>query len=293
MPSATLFLVASLHLAAAATPAIQIITPLSFGGLLVQPFGGRITLTATGSLLPEGGGIFPGASPPASYARIRLQGPAHAPFQVRFSPANPVLKGGGGTIAVAAFHASLPTLEGKFDGAGEAEVTLGATLDIPAGATAGGFSNSVNVQLLVAGTTGAMQPMAITCTVRSPLILTALAPLDFASITAGQGGLFVVRATSGHSSGGHGPRLAKGEPHPATFQLTGPANTAYTVLLPTEALLAGPKGTIRVVNFESDQQQGYLPSGGLTFHVGAALEVKADQPRGAYQGQFRVMVAYH
>jgi len=102
-----------------------------------------------------------------------------------------------------------------------------------------------------------------------------------------------VRAEGGHTEGGDGPRLVKGTPHPAAFRLTGPAHTPYTVLLPAEALLTGPGGTLKVVDFTSDQRQGFLPSEGLTFHVGAALQVPAGQPRGTYQGTFQVCVAYH
>ena len=47
-----------------------------------------------------------------------------------------------------------------------------------------------------------------------------------------------------------------------------------------------------MIDFTSDQQQGRLPGNGLTFHVGAGLEIRADQPSGTYRGIFLVLVAY-
>lgn len=294
MRTAPLILAASFPLCAAVgAPGAQVILPLSFGGVLVQPFGGRITLTPQGSLLPEGPGAQPGASPAASYARIRLVGPPRAHFRLRFDPANPALAGsGGGAITLAAFLTSLPASGGTFDGAGEAEVAVGGTLDVSAGASAGPYSARVNLQLQVDGCAPVVQSLPVSCVVRSPLTLTALEPLDFAAITPGGGGVFRVGAVSGHTMGGAGPRLVKGTPHPALFRLTGPAHTAYTILLPREATLAGPRGTIRLIDFTSDPAQGLLPPGGLSVHVGASLDVKPDQAPGAYRGVFQVTVAY-
>jgi len=40
----------------------------------------------------------------------------------------------------------------------------------------------------------------------------------------------------------------KGAPHPAAFRLTGPAHTPYSIILPMEALLTGPRGTLEYTN---------------------------------------------
>lgn len=279
-------------------PQIQVLTPLSFGGLLVQPGGGRITLTPGGSLLPEGQGVFPGAAPAAGYARIRLRGPAGAQFRLALNPAAPVLHGSsGGTLRMAMFQPSLPAMTGTFDASGSFELDLGGTLDIPARAPAGMYvCPGATLQMSVDGVSGTVvQPLTLSCTLRAPLNLFSIASLDFGGLVPGRtAGVFRVDVAGGHrtdTSGG--PTLFKGAPHPAGFLLTGPARSFYSILLPREAIMQGPAGTMRMHDFTCDAgPTGQLPDAGLVFHVGAGLDVAANQPPGNYRGSFQVTVFY-
>jgi hypothetical protein len=274
---------------------IQVIAPLPFGGLLVQPGGGRITLTPRGSLVPEGPGVVPGASPPAGYARIRLAGPANGQYQLRLSPATPVLRGSGrGAVQLESFHPGPDHLSGRFDAGGAAEIDLGGTLDIPAGFAAGLFTALADLRLDCAGWATAVQTLAISCTLRAPLRLTLTGPLDFGGLMPGDGrGDFHVGPGGPSQGGAAGPTLVKGTPRCASLLLTGPARTCYSILLPQEAFLMGPGGRLRMHGFGSDRpKSGLLPGGGLVFQVGADLDVPALQPTGTYRGTFQVTVAY-
>jgi hypothetical protein len=275
------------------TPGVQIISPLSFGGLLVQPGGGQVTLTAAGSLLPEGPGVFPGAKPMASYGRILVSGPANAPYRLRIGPPTVILRGsGGGSLTLVSFLAPAPVMAGRLDGAGLAEIQLGGTLGIPRATPAGTYSGVAMVQLFIAGFQPVYQPLTVLASVRSPLTLTTLDHLDFGCITPGGGGSFTVDA-GGHRAGESGPRLVKGAPHAAAFLLTGTAQTPYTLILPTEITLAGPGAPMTVAGFNCDLgRQGVLSGAGLVFHVGAELRVAVNQAPGVYRGIVLVTVAY-
>lgn len=273
---------------------ILVVQGLSFGGIIVQPGGGRITLTPTGSFLPEGTGVFPGAAPVSSYARIHLRGLPNGSFRLRVDPASIPLKGtAGGAIQLVNLQPLHP-LEGRFDGAGDTDVMLGGTLDIPAGAPAGVFSAVVNLRLSTDTVRDVIQPMTISCTVRSPLTIKNLNSLDFGTITAGSGGVIRISPTAAYTqSGNNGPKLVRGNtPHAATFLVTGPAQTPYQIILPKETLLTANQNSIVVNNFIADQTKGVMPGNGLIVHVGADLNVKANQPPGSYKGVFKVTVAY-
>jgi hypothetical protein len=141
----------------------------------------------------------------------------------------------------------------------------------------------------------AVQTFSVFCTLRSPLLLTTLAPLDFAGLApGGSAGVFRLDASGAHrSEAAGGPLLVKGRPRPAVIRLTGPARTGYVIILPAEAFLRGPGGTMRMHDFTCTvPRTGMLPEAGLTFQVGAGLDVAAEQAPGIYQGIFTVTVAY-
>ena len=299
----TLFLFLALRLTAAAppppvvpAPTVQVITPLSFGGILVEPGGGRITLTAQGSLLPEGPGATPGYAPPAGYARFSLKGPANGTFRIWFDPARPSLRGPSGrTVQIAGLLPSIPALTGKFNASGQTQLILGGTLDIPNLAPSGLYTGTCSLSMSVNGLPSVSQNFAVTCTLRAPLIMNVLAPLDFAGLAPGSlGGTFHLGASGDlNRQGSAGPILVKGTPHPAALRLTGPSGAAYRLLMPDQAFLLGPGPALRLHTFNCDQPvSGVLPGGGLLLHVGADLDMNAAQPAGTYSGQLVVTVAY-
>jgi hypothetical protein len=272
-----------------------VVARVDFGGIVCQAGGGRVTLTANGSLLPEGYGVFRGAAPASSYGRIRLSGPPNGSFQFTLTPASPVLHGpGGATLNLASFQFAAPVGTGKFPRSGILDVAFGGTLDLPAGSPQGLYTAQVVAQLSVPGFPAVTQLLPITCRVRSPLVLTCPVGLWFGSIFPAGGGIVKVSPFPGTASWSSGPKLAGGTIHPATLQLTGPPTGGLNLVLPSKAVLDGPSGaTLEVTDFTCDQdlRQG-MPSSGLTFHVGASLHVAPDQVLGHYHGTVQVGMAY-
>lgn len=278
-------------------PDLQVVQPMSFGGLLASSLGGSVTLTEDGALVPDGGGIMPSTQPPYAEARLRVTGPPGLTFTLQLDSSIPLLGRGTGTaIRLAEFRCSLPGWRGIFDATGQAEVKLGGRLDIPAGTAPGLYrALQVNLQLLVPGQAPVTRPFMISATVRAPLFLTAIGELDFGSLIPGrQTGVFEVHAAGGHQSRqSSGPNLFRGQPSPATFQLLGPEGTGFSIQLPQTVQLIGRGEPLRVEGFAcSTATSGVLPAGGLTFGVGARLVVPAEQVPGVYRGVFMVTVNY-
>ena len=280
-------------------PAITLLQSLAFGGILVEPGGGRLTLTAEGSLVPEGPGLRPSSAPASAVARFRLRGPALRRFTLRLDPATPMLvHPRGGVLRLAAWLPSLPAMEGAFDASGEAEFKLGGTLDLKAGAAPGFYlATQARLQLNVAGLAKGVVslPFTVSALLRAPLTLACTQGLEFGGLLPGtEAGRFEVPAVGPpRALGVAGPTRFRGTPHPAFFTLRGPARTPIFVLLPTELLLTGPRGTLLLSSFTTSVQSPVqMPEEDLTFQVGAAVTVGPQQPGGRYTGVFQVTVVY-
>jgi hypothetical protein len=82
----------------------------------------------------------------------------------------------------------------------------------------------------------------------------------------------------------------------AAFNVTGGANEAYSIALPSSASLSdGASHTMTVNTFTSSAGASSTLNGSGTssFTVGATLQVGANQVAGAYTGTFQVTVAYN
>jgi len=284
----------------AAPPDIQTIQNLYFGGLLVNPEGGSVTLTSDGALVPNGPGVQPAAQPGCHEARFRLTGPPNASFTLQVDPKLPMLKGTrGDTIRIAEFLPSFPNYRGTFDGSGGAEFKLGGRLDIPVNMLPAIFI-AAPVQLHMQLDTGP-QPrtvnasFTISALLRTPLKLTNLSSLDFGALIPGaSSGDFEVSPSGDYRSlDSSGPTHIQSHPHPASFSLSGTAGTCFTIRLPKAILLSGPGGSMPVHDFTSDAPcPGVVPPGGLIFNVGGRVYVDANQAYGTYRGTFSVEVVY-
>ncbi len=88
--------------------------------------------------------------------------------------------------------------------------------------------------------------------------------------------------------------LFGGVPSAASFDVTGDAGQAYSIILPSSATLTSGGDTMIVDTFNHDA--GVTPtlvSGSDTFNVGATLHVGAAQASGTYSGTFSVTVNYN
>jgi hypothetical protein len=276
-----------------------VIQNLNFGSMVADRTGGSLSLTFDRLLIPLGSGIRPGGSVPCQEGRFLLSGPPNTPFQIRLVPVNPVLTNPrGGSLIIEEFYPSLAGFQGVFDFKGQAELRLGARLDIR-GETQPGLYQSTQVvlQLVVADPKGpktVSYPFTIAAQLLPDLCLTNTAVLEFGGLMAGQvQGAFQVSPDGSYRSlGGNGPVLLKGTPHPARFTLRGQAETSYHIQLPDSAVLTGPGRQILIKDFTCSAQDGRLPLGGLEFTVGGSLIVPPGQASGSYRGEFYVFACY-
>lgn len=298
--------IASLLLLAFALPAqtpaslpvrIEVIQPMDFGDLLVEDLGGSVALTEQNELRAYSSAIRPSLRTVTSEARFRLVGPPKGEFAVVFEPEQPILDNGrGGRIPVAAFIHAANALRGTLNDQGEAEVRLGARLDVPAFAQPGLYTHAqVRIHLSILGQDPAAltETFGIRCQIRPLLHLENRAPLDFGSLVPGSGpGLYRVRPDGTTSSQG-GVLQYRGRPLPAEFAVTGTAGTDYCLELPRAVWLRGPGRDIEVHSFEADiPLPGVVPRGGFVFRVGASVSLPPDQAPGRYEGLFVVTIHY-
>ena len=134
-----------------------------------------------------------------------------------------------------------------------------------------------------------------TAEVLETLTLTATGDLNFGQIAANTGGTVTVNANSTVSS--TGTLISTGTRAPATFDVTGSANTSVAVTLPSAAVnltRSGGTETMSLAGFNSNPNGAFqLDAGGTgSFSVGGTLTVANGQVPGSYSGTFPVSVEY-
>jgi hypothetical protein len=157
---------------------------------------------------------------------------------------------------------------------------------------------------LVVATPAVAQQASATAEARgvvlSPLTLTKVTDLDFGTVAASNvAGTVAVNATSGIRSVTGGVTAV-----PSTFsrgEFTGLAQAATTVQLslvpPTGNQLYSGANAINIVagsmGFDSAGTTRVVPAGGsFVVGVGAAFDIAANQPNGAYSALFQVTADY-
>lgn len=278
---------------------VQVIQNMAFGGLLVGSAGGRVVLTADGNLIPEGGGVGSGAQPPCQEARFRLTGPPRTRFVLQVEPLTPLLAGPSQGVRISDFRPSLSSFAGCLDATGQAELRLGARLDISANVLPGLYV-AAQMKLILQIQDGsrlisAYAPFRISALLRAPLTLMCTESLDFGGlIPGGKAGRFEILPGGGFRTQGlDGPRPFKGAPHPAAFVLRGPVGTCYSIQLPRQIALTGAGAPMMVHGFTASMPlAGVLGCGEAHFGVGGALEVAPGQAPGVYTGTLVVTVCY-
>jgi len=133
-------------------------------------------------------------------------------------------------------------------------------------------------------------------TIVPAITISKTADLQFGLIVAGPGGTVLIGTDSSRSvNGPAGLTNASFPVSAASFTVSGQANLAFSISLPTSATLTGPSSASMTVNaFSSNPSgSGTIGSGGtLAFAVGGTLTVGAAQTPGAYTGTFTVTVNY-
>ena len=136
-----------------------------------------------------------------------------------------------------------------------------------------------------------------TATVISPLMLSAVSPLNFGTVVTGGATGSVTVAPSGTRTSSGGVTLGSSAGvTPAQFSITGQAGSSYSVSLPSSITLADTaSNTMTVDSFTHDLEGSPLlgPLGTGLMNVGATLRVGATQASGVYTGTFSVTVNYN
>jgi spore coat protein U-like protein len=145
-------------------------------------------------------------------------------------------------------------------------------------------SQLTSVQALAASATGTARQVVITA-----LAIANVSDLDFGSAAAGDAAKTVAPGTTENAENG-------------SFNVTGQANTAYTITLPATPIQivtggAGPDETIEVSDFTSFPAAGanglLSAAGAQPLYVGATrAALSATQAAGTYTGTYTVTVVY-
>ncbi|MEG3191194.1 DUF4402 domain-containing protein [Lysobacter sp. D1-1-M9] len=133
---------AALGPAAAAEVVISNVQPLAFGSFTAGP--GSVTVGADGARVTSGNVVVLGTDP-GQAAQFVVTGDANTSFAVTL-PADGVVTLGNGSLnmPVNAFTSS-PASTGVLSGGGSLTLNVGATLEVAAGQSAGGYSGSFTV----------------------------------------------------------------------------------------------------------------------------------------------------
>ncbi|HOM62211.1 MAG TPA: DUF4402 domain-containing protein [Dysgonamonadaceae bacterium] len=161
------------------------------------------------------------------------------------------------------------------------------------------FVMACGIQSVKAQIGSASASASANATIITPIAIAQVADLNFGNIVAGIGAGNVTVGTDGiRTSIGDVilPTATPGTVNAAEFTVTGLANATYAITLPTSIDISTTGGEIMTVtDFTSNPDEaGKLAADGKqTLLVGATLNVGANQPAGAYTGEFSVIVNYN
>ena len=130
----------------------------------------------------------------------------------------------------------------------------------------------------------------------SAITITKLVDLKFADIVPGASNGTVRMTPAGVRTSAGGTTLGNGATaSPASFQVTGQANAAYSIVLPASINVSNGAQTMVVNTWRSTpNNNGNLgAAGSQTLSVGATCRVGANQAAGVYSASFNVTVTYN
>ena len=157
---------------------------------------------------------------------------------------------------------------------------------------------ALTVGLLVAGSAQAVSTAsAASADIVAALAISNTVGLDFGQIVPSAVIGTVAVGTDGARTPAGGVTLSNGgAPTAASFDVTGGANSTYSITLPTSITITGTGAPMTVDAFVSNPAgaAGQLSGSGTeTLLVGATLNIGVSQVAGAYAGTFDVTVVYN
>ncbi|MBK8727438.1 MAG: DUF4402 domain-containing protein, partial [Holophagaceae bacterium] len=207
--------------------------------------------------------------------------------------------GGGATmtvqVATPAFH--LTNLIGTTtDPYTSPSFPVVGTLNVGANKLAGTYTANLSVPYndgVGANTT----TLTVTAVVIGPITIANTQALHFGTAVRGTVAGTIVLTPAGVRSSTGGVTLMTGAPlaTPASFTVTGNANSTFAITLPASAPLTSGANSLNASAFTSTPSlTGSLSAGGTqSLAVGGTLNVAANQAEGDYAGTFNVTVAYN
>ena len=273
---------------------------LRFGTLVSGAGTGRLILDPDGRVQEEG--LFLGSREPRGPATFLLEGPPNQPFTVEV--ATPVLiPTSKGHLELERFRPALPAGHAAlaFNGHGQAELRVGATLKAP-GATGAGALPSHPMELKVTcDGSSALAVFDLQGRIMLPLQVRAAATLEFGRcLVPGSESLVSLDPASGArkvDKGNPGILIGKGGA-PGRFQIEGEPLEKVSIELPAPTqkwFLRGPGEPVEIFNFRTDPApEGlYLDAAGNgALRVGATLRLNRNQGSGTYEGYYTVVFNY-
>jgi len=130
--------------------------------------------------------------------------------------------------------------------------------------------------------------------VKTPIAITAGAPLNYGNIAVGAtGGTAVLTTADALTVTGDVSALTGVTPTSGAFSVSGSGASTYSITLPTTVSLTGPGPAMTVSALSHNA--GATPAlslGAAAFKVGGTLTVGAAQTIGVYSGSYAVTVNY-
>jgi len=282
-------------------PIINKYSDINLGSLVPGASTGTLTLTAPSGTRTTTGGTNLGASTAVSLGTFTVLGKSGDAWSISASSAVPFTLTGprGATLTVTSVDCQ-PATTGIFPAGGmTGYLYLGATLSVgtsvstPPGTYTGSYALTVTDSFKGASATATF---AVQVQVDPVITLSALTGLRFGEVFTGAAPGTVVLRPSGAVSTTGGAGLSSISPTgPATFNVSGAANTTYAISLPASITLNATSGSLTISAVTSSPSlTGLLNAmGQQTLSVGGTLNVPANQPEGDYAGTFNVTVAYN
>lgn len=146
------------------------------------------------------------------------------------------------------------------------------------------------------GSNAATATASMSAVVLSPISITKISDLSFGDVYPDIAAIGTISIDSGSNRiAGGAAALGPTSGTAAQFTVTGEANAAYVLSLPTTAVsLNSPTGDTMSVDSFINDGTGALNGGGTEIvSVGATLHVGAKQVPGSYSGTFDVTVNYN
>ena len=246
------------------------------------------TKTVTGSISDFGGTV--------ARAKFSISGGTNSGTASIVLPASFTISKSGVTLTVdnlALDTANPVTLNNQ----GQASFYVSGRLNVTAGQSAqSGLNGSFTVTVVddASSDTGDASANG-SADVAAPIEITSVAALEFGSIQANASAGSLDVNTSGATTAINVTQLAGNTPAPGEFQVTGDGGAAFSISLPSSALMSSAGNTMTINNFQHDA--GVTPSlsggGTRTVKIGARLNVGADQAGGSYSGTYSISVNYN